>query len=494
MAEFELGFLGVNATRIFVNFVGTSDTADTFRFIIGAPTNFNLSLTRMTQDADVYLYRDVNNNGIIDAGDGGAITFSNRSSNADDFINRRLTISGAYIVQVRRFGTSNTNYTLRLSNTGSAFGNPSNLLPVELNAGVLGSTPFSRVDSVSTTDIADVYRFTMGTIGNFNATLTGITAGRDVDMRLIRDANNNGIVDAGDERVRAAAGGNRDDVINVRSLAAGNYFLQTYLFSGASSNYRLRMSNTGNSGSLPSNLLATEINAGTLGVTPFQQFRSLGINNASDLYRFTMGATGNFNASLTGITAGRDVDMRLIRDANNNGIVDAGDERVRAAAGGNSDDAINVRSLAAGNYFLQTYLFSGASSNYRLRMSNTGSSGFSPSNLVPTEVNVGVVPPAAVRSGFVSVNDAADTFRFSVASTRSTTLRLSGLAADADLRLIRDINNNQIVDAGEEIARSTLGGVAADQITRTLIGGASYIAQVYLFPTSGSTNYSLSIS
>ncbi len=493
MTRFFVGNLGSNTTRTFLDSVNNAAPSDNFRFVLGAPANLNLSLTGMTQDADLRLYRDVNNNGIIDAGDGGPIASSVQGGSADDSINTRLTSAGTYIAQVARFGGSNTNYTLRMSNTGFS---PSNLLPTEINAGTLTAVPFSSFNSLGTNDAADTFRFTMGTAGNFNAALTGIAAGNDLDMRLIRDANGNGIVDAGDVRVSATAGGNNDDSINVRSLAAGNYFLQTYLYSGTNSNYTLRMSNTGFS---PSNLLPTEINAGTLTAVPFNTFNSLGTNDAADTFRFTMGTAGNFNAALTGITAGNDFndfDMRLIRDANGNGIVDAGDVRVSATAGGNNDDAINVRSLAAGNYFLQTYLYSGSGGGYNLKMSNTGISGGSPSNLLPTEVNVGTVgflTGSTTRTGSVGVDDAADTFRFGVAFQRSVRLTLSGLSADADLRLIRDGNNNGIVDAGEELRRSAFGGTTSEVITQTLAQG-NYIAQVYHYPTTGSTSYALNIA
>jgi hypothetical protein len=486
MAEFELGSLPSGSTRRFFNFVGNADPIDTFRFSLSGTSNHvNAALTGMTQDADLYLYRDINNNGIIDPFD-PLVSQSTRGGNSDDSINVRITAPGAYIAEVRRFSSSNTFYRLGLSNI-----NPSNLLPVEADAGILRATPFIRNDSVSTRDTADVVRFTMGSTGNYNAALTNITSGTDVDMRLIRDVNGDRVLTGSDVVVASSTrGSNLDEAINVRNLTAGTYFLQTYLFSGNNANYRLRMSN---GGSRPGNLLTNDINAGTLGNTPFVDSESASINESEDLFRFTMGSAGNFNASLTGISGG-DVDMRLIRDINNNGIVDVGDEVVRSAAGSTNDEAINVRNLAAGNYFLQTYLFSGNNANYTLKMSNTGSSGFSPSNLLPTETNVGVISGSTTRFGSVSTIDAADTFRFGINSFRTVNLTLSGLQADADLRLIRDTNNNGVVDAGEVIARSTLGGTSSENISAFLSPGNNYFAQVYLFPSSGNTSYSLTIS
>lgn len=486
MAEFELGLLPSGRTRSFNNFVGTIDPEDTFRFIVsGSSNSINAALTGMSQDADLYLYRDVNNNGIIDFRD-QLVSRSTAGGNADDSINVWVSTPGSYIAQVRRFGSSNTRYRLSLSNI-----DPSNLLPAEVDAGTLRATPYVRNDSVGTSDTADVTRFTMGSVGNYNASLTNISAGTDVDMRLIRDVDGDRVLTGRDVIVASATrGSNLDEAINVRSLAAGTYFLQTYLFSGNNANYTLRMSN---GGPRPGNLLTNDVNAGTLSSTPFTQTNFVSTNNSENLYRFTMGSAGNFNASLTGISGG-DVDMRLIRDANNNGIVDVGDEVVRSQVGSTDDEAINIRNLSAGNYFLQTYLFNGSNNNYTLKMSNTGSSGFSPSNLLPTETNVGVITGSTSHFDVVNTNDAADTFRFGVSSSRTVNISLTGLSADADLRLIRDINNNGVVDSGEVLRSSTAGGTTSEQISAFLTPGNNYFAQVYLFPSTGSTSYTLTIS
>ncbi|MBD2157421.1 pre-peptidase C-terminal domain-containing protein [Leptolyngbya sp. FACHB-16] len=607
MAEVNLGLLGLNVTRSSTNFVGNADPVDTYRFTISAAANFNLALTGLTQNANVQLFRDVNNNGVIDAADGGAIASSVRTASADEFINRRLTTTGAYIVRVLRSGSSSTNYTLRLSNRGTG---PSNLLPLEFNAGSLTATPYSRTNSVGATDTVDVYRFTLGAVGTFNAALTGISAGSNVNMRLIRDVNNNRIVDSADVLVSSISTGSNDDAISVRSLAAGNYFLQTYRFSGATSNYTLRLSRTA---SLPSNLVTREFNLGTPSSTPFSRNDRLSTRDASDTYRFTLGSSSNFSATITGIATGTDIDIRLIQDVNNNGIVDASDEIVRSNNSNNTDDSINLRNLAAGNYIVQTYLYEGTGSNYTLRassslnnlivaetnvgtlalsatpfttngslsavdavetyrftldsnanfnavltglavgndfdlrlirdtnsngivdsgeqivvanqsnnvddvinvrslaagdyflqvsqfegggtyslnLSNTGS--FGPSNLLPTEVTVGTVTSTTTRTGSLGVNNASDTFRFNISTDRSVSLSLSGLSADADLRLIQDVNNNGIVDAGEELQRSEGTGTGDENITRSLAAG-NYIAQAYFYAQTGSTSYNLTIT
>lgn len=207
---------------------------------------------------------------------------------------------------------------------------------------------------------------------------------------------------------------------------------------------------------------------------------------------------GNFNASLTGIRPGTDIDMRLIRDNNNNGIVDSFDTIIASSLrGSNADEAINVNGLAAGRYFLQSYLYSGPGSTYTLRMSNTRIGG----NLLPVETNVGILrgfrqfsdslyEPGEFGNG--SRGDAADTFQFSVAGLRFVNITLSGLSADADLRLVQDRNRNGVIDIPEIIAESTNAGTSPDSVT-AFLGTGTYFAQVYLY-SGTSTGYTLSFS
>lgn len=484
MAETNLRVLRPNSTRSFTDFVGNGDLADTYLFTINAPTNFNLLLTDMAQDANVQLFRDVNRNGIIDQADGAAIASSSRLGSADDFINTQLTRSGNYIARVQRVGNSNVNYTLRLSNQGTG---PSNLLPTEIDIRRLTATPFSRRELLSVADTADVYRFTMRQVGNFNASLTGMQTGTNLNMRLIRDLNDNGVVDAGEQIVRATSAANRNESLNVSSLGIGNYILQTYLVSGRRSNYTLKLSNTGTD---PSNLLAHEGNARVLAATPFILTNSLGTNDAADVYLFTMGDAGNFNATLTGFPNGSNFNMQLIKDANGNGVVDAGDVVVSTMLDSSSDDAINVRSLAAGRYFLQTYRVTG-SGNYTLRMSNTGDLQ---GNLLAVESDNVPLDEAEIN-GSLSTNNASNTYRFALANVSDFNATATGIEAENDIniRLIRDANTNGIVDPGEEIVQTNNSGNAEDAINFKSLAAGSYILQTYLSAGTGS-DYTLQIS
>jgi len=264
----------------------------------------------------------------------------------------------------------------QLSNRASSLAplvipDPGNNLGTAYNLGAINTTPITINDSVSSSDTIDYYRFTLGANNNFNLSLTGLstTSPNDADVRLIRDINNNGIVDSGEVIASSTRGVGLEESINLSSLSAGTYFAQVYQYSG-STNYTLRLSNSNSS-----NLLLNENDLGTLSSTPMTYTDWVGNTDTSDLYRFNLGVNSNFNLSLTGLstTSPNDADVRLIRDANNNGIVDSGEVIASSTRDVGLEESINLSSLSAGTYFAQVYQYSG-STNYTLRLSATPNS------------------------------------------------------------------------------------------------------------------------
>lgn len=332
----------------------------------------------------------------------------------------------------------------------------------------VGADPGRFSDWIGSTDTNDYYRFTLAANSNFNASLTRLS--NDVDIQLLNSSG--GIV------ASSARGGNYDESITQSALVAGTYYLRVFQYSGDTL-YTLNLSS-----STPSNLLPVENTLGTSGSTS----GVINNTNTSDTMRLSLTANSRLNVSLTGLSA--DIDLRVIRDANSNGIMDAGEEIARSTKSSNSDESINLSGLAAGSYFVQAYQYSNNSSSYNLRFSTGGA--FDPSTLLTTETNVGSLSGTRTFSDAVSNSDTADVYRFSLGSYSSGfNITLSGLTSDADIRLINDINNNGFFDSGEEIARSASGGNYAEMI-RTPLNAGNYFVQVYQY--SGSTNYNLTLS
>ncbi|MDF5707457.1 MAG: PPC domain-containing protein [Nostoc sp. S4] len=233
-------------------------------------------------------------------------------------------------------------------------------------------------------------------------------------------------------------------------------------------------------------------NLGTIGSTPVVRNNfSLTTSDPTDVFQFQINGTKNINLDLTDISAGDDAELFLFRD-NGNGIFDSGDQAVDLSTNSrNRDESINNRE-STGTYFAQVRRFEPGSSGtitYDFAVSATtpnSTSGFS--NLLPKEFELGNLSADVIRSNSVGDFDTTDTYQFSLGLFEGVNITLDRLLTDADIRLVRDSNNNRIVDAGEEIARSTRGGITADVISNINLSG-DYFLQVQQF--SGNTGYSL---
>ncbi|WAL59419.1 hypothetical protein [Thermocoleostomius sinensis] len=223
---------------------------------------------------------------------------------------------------------------------------------------------------------------------------------------------------------------------------------------------------------------------GTAGTTPISRNSySVTTTDPTDVFSFDVfGSNQNINLNLHNIRYG-DADIRLYRDNNYNGVVDASDTYITGSArGGTSDDSVNVSGLSGGRYLAQVYRYSGTAVYYDLDISTAR-----PSNLLSREVNVGALTSDRNYGGSISNYNTADVYSFSLGFYAGVNINLTGLSNDADIRLIRDNNNNGIVDSGEVVGSSTRGGTLSDSIRTDLSG--NYFLQVYQY--SGSTGYTL---
>ncbi|BAY34079.1 type I secretion target GGXGXDXXX repeat protein domain protein [Nostoc carneum NIES-2107] len=71
------------------------------------------------------------------------------------------------------------------------------------------------------------------------------------------------------------------------------------------------------------------------------------------LHRIQLGGTGTISVTLSNLTA--NADMRLIYDANNNGLIDTGEVIATAANTGTTSESFNLSNLAAGNYYIDVF-------------------------------------------------------------------------------------------------------------------------------------------
>lgn len=227
---------------------------------------------------------------------------------------------------------------------------------------------------------------------------------------------------------------------------------------------------------------------GSLGSTPTQRSTFLQDNvYENDVYEFDISGTRNINLSLNNISNGDDADLELYRDSNGNGVLDSSDEYVTGSyRGGNSDDSINYRA-SSGTYFARVDYYDWGSEgrlDYDLDLSATSTR--TASNTVAVESDLGNLSGDTSRSGWVGNSDTTDTYEFDLGLYEGVDISLSGLSSDADIRLIQDRNNNGVVDNGEVIRTSTLGG-SANELISGIDNSGTYQLQVYQY--SGNTSY-----
>ncbi len=127
------------------------------------------------------------------------------------------------------------------------------------------------------------------------------------------------------------------------------------------------------------------------------------------------------------------------------------------------------------------------------QLSATSPTVSSPSNLLSPEIDLGTLGNAAVNlKGSVGDTDTVNVYRFNLNTAGSLSLSLLDLRADADFRLIQDVNDNGVVDPGEEIERSENRGSRNETIGIPSLAAGTYFVQVYQY--SGDTNYTLRLS
>ena len=219
----------LNGTVTSNEFVGNTDTKDYYRFDVASPINFSLYLDGLGADADVNLYQDSNNNGVIDSNE-SRIAYSSQGGTASESITRNLGIGNYFVLVEPASQGSNTNYTLRLVNETSE----------TVNIGVLGGT-LTFNEFVGRNDPVDYYRFSLNSPRTFTLSLDGLSA--DADVTLYQDSNDNGVIDSNESRIDYSSQGGTNSESITRNLGIGNYFVNVVSTSqGSNTNYNMTLS------------------------------------------------------------------------------------------------------------------------------------------------------------------------------------------------------------------------------------------------------------
>ncbi|MEG3977866.1 S8 family serine peptidase [Microcoleus sp. herbarium8] len=127
-------------------------------------------------------------------------------------------------------------------------------------------------------------------------------------------------------------------------------------------------------------------------------------------------------------------------------------------------------------------------------ISASGWNSSDPGNTLSTARNiVGVENGSINLTDFVGIGDSHDFYRFDINTKSKFNLRLDGLRADANVRLIQDRNRNGVVDSGETIDYSIESRTVPDVINVSNLDPGTYYVQVSSF-LGNYTKYNLNLS
>jgi hypothetical protein len=183
------------------------------------------------------------------------------------------------------------------------------------------------------------------------------------------------------------------------------------------------------------------------------------------------------NGSINGVFG-----LQLFRDANADGLVNGGDSFVLSSDGssdnGNVNESMNV-SLTQGDYIARFQGFPVRDISYSFRFARARTGGANP--LADPEISVGTLSQDLRKQSKISDTNTADNYAFTLDGSSSldiTATELRNKRGDVNIRVIRDLNNNQVVDRNELVARGVGPSNSNIDTISGLSGPGNYILQV----------------
>ena len=475
--------IGSVTDNSFQDFIGQftspslNDPFDTYKFKMDAAGTFDAKFTLDSTDESTFkahmaLIHDVNGDNAIEPGD----TIAQTSPGSNGHIQTRLA-AGTYILRLSAdLNFSNYHLHLNADYAGSSADTVRDLGSVDKLKSV---NDFISAPS----DIFDDYKFT---VSGSRPLFAAVSApGAVVTLELFNDANNDGVAEP-NEAVIGTQGGSFETLL--RPITQGHYILRVHGFIGSavySMSIETRPDGAGNTLGSAKNLGAVN------GLKQVDDY--VAEADPIDFYKFTATASGTIGASIS-TEFGGNVDLALIRDANNNGKVDKNE--VLAAASMTQTGAKEfTKSISAGNYFLRVTSNDTQTSVSKYFLDfQTDYAGNSPS----AARNVGTLSGSHAFDDWASgpfggaISDTDDDYKFKLTSKKSFSAKLIGDhdGQDLDLLLFQDKNNDGKLTSNELIAASKHLNSPNEQISKSLSAGTYFVRVAGL---NGETNYHLTL-
>jgi len=446
------GFFG--GTAVIADSLTASDNFDFFKVRAPAHTRqVSALLNGQTVSCSLAMYDDVDGDGLVEVGE--IVFASNPSTTQQSFSFNNAAGGKTYYVRVARLSSGgNGNYNLRITaDTGPTSLSAGSTAPFDPQPLVGGKVIYDSIDAAFV-DNTDYYRFTAKFSGLASLYLSNNGNG-DVRLDTGADTNGNGVFD-GVEILRSSAsvGGGNSETIQEMPVFAGQQYLVRVMGQGSnqSSNYTLQaIADYATGGNLTGALAGAQDFTAVAAGSIYEHLD--GAVDRFDTFRISP-ANGPMQAILRTVDFANNHKLEIIRDANNNSIVDAGEivaegfmnQQLNHTVSDGATYYMRVRSFFFGEFF--------SNGNYRLAYSNFGSvQGLTQ----PGPLNVS--PNFVVRNGYLgfdpaddSLNNRVDVYGFTLTSRT----RFDALLNRSDMGL-------QVLRVEDDDSMTRLAGVGRNQ-------------------------------
>ncbi len=314
------------------------------------------------------------------------------------------------------------------------------------------ANPVNLDNWVGFNDSADVYKLSMTRAGTLTLGLTGLSGNADLSL----------LSSAGAVLKTSLNPGTAPEAINNAALLTGTYYVKVAAGTGVT-NAAYTLSNTINYFDGDSIDMAGNTTAAAKVVSGSSQTSGwVGFGDPADYYKLTMTGAGTLTLNLTGLSSDANLTLydakgKQLNTSNNKNIAD--------------ENIINP-ALPGGDYYIKIAPADGGKSTvnntgYTLKNTISYFAGDTIDNAGNTIVTAKLVDASLpAQSGWVGLGDSDDYYRFAVAASTQSTLRLDMAGGNADLSLY-DSN-------GKLLQKSAKTGTSEDMITRNLTAGIYY--------------------
>jgi len=451
----------LQGAHTFSDNVGPTDGGDVYKFNMTQGGRFSGRLRVYNAPATINLFQQSGSSIFYVTSVTANTSGPDAGYNSGNF--EKLLTAGTYYISVESTGPQ-TEYLARFT-SDYAFNSMSSARDIGTATEDIYHDFVGNFDTPSLTDTSDFYKVKMDADGklwvdvaNESDFTSSTTFGQHVN--LIRDANNNGSVDAG-EILGSSPSATAGTVL--MNVPKGTYYLQVVPDKNYQ-NYHIRV----NADYAPNSI---------------GQFRdvSSSMNNGVtvrdwihqpidkwDNYSFTLSQSRPFYLSFN--ETGGSAVVTLYKDLNGNNKIDLS-EKVDATTGGSS--ATMLQSLGAGKYFVEVGSPVGGGKYTLYMQTKPDAAGNTPA----AAKNLGTVNGLApTQDDYITLSDTDDYYKFTASAKGTVTATLnSWLGFDESIALIKDKNDNGKLDSGETLATSQTAITRLDRITAAITQGTYFL-------------------